>query len=201
MKTMTQTKRIGEVKRETNETRIALTVNIDGSGEYMVKTPVPFFTHMLEQFARHGGFDLTVDAEGDVEIDYHHTVEDVGICLGQALVKAWGNKAGINRYGECTLPMQEALIRTSLDICGRPHLTFNVPYPTDKVGTFDAELVQEFLIALTNNAGITAHVDLLRGHNMHHIIEGTFKSFTRALSSALRMDSRVTGLPSTKGML
>ncbi len=193
--------RIGEVKRETKETRISLTVNLDGTGAYMVKTPVPFFTHMLEQLARHGGFDLTVDAEGDVEIDFHHTVEDVGICLGQAFKKALGDMQGINRYGECTLPMQEALIRTSLDICGRPFLFFNVKYPHAKVGTFDAELVQEFLIAFCNHAGVTMHLDLLRGENMHHIIEGTFKSFTKALSKAVRVEGRVQGLPSTKGLL
>lgn len=193
-------RRIGEVKRETKETNISLTLNLDGTGTYMVRTPVPFLTHMLEQFARHGGFDLTVDAEGDVHIDDHHTVEDVGICLGQALTKALGDKTGITRYGECTLPMQEALVRTALDICGRPHLYYFVKFPHAKVGKFDAELVQDFFIALGNNAGITAHIDLLRGENMHHIIEGIFKSYTRALSAAVAMSSRA-GLPSTKGML
>jgi imidazoleglycerol-phosphate dehydratase len=193
--------RIGEIKRETKETKIALTINLDGTGTYDVRTPVPFFSHMLEQLARHGGFDLTVDAAGDVDIDGHHTVEDVGICLGQALVQAVGDKAGMNRYGECTLPMQEALLRTALDFCGRPHLTYNVKFPFSKVGNFDVELVQEFMIAVVNNAGITMHIDLLRGENMHHIVEGTFKSFTRALSSAVRLESRVAGLPSTKGLL
>lgn len=194
------TRRIGEVKRETKETNISLTLNLDGSGTYMVRTPVPFLTHMLEQFARHGGFDLTVDAEGDVHIDDHHTVEDVGICLGQALTKALGDKSGITRYGECTLPMQEALVRTALDICGRPHLYYFVKFPHAKVGKFDAELVQDFFIALNNNAGITAHIDLLRGENMHHIVEGIFKSYTRALSAAVSLSNRA-GLPSTKGML
>lgn len=198
---MSTTQRIAEIRRDTNETQISLTLNLDGTGQYDIRTPVPFFSHMLEQFARHGGFDLTLDAKGDVEIDAHHTVEDVGICIGQALVKALGDKAGIGRYGERTLPMQDALIRTALDICGRPHLTFVVDFPAPKVGDFDAELVQEFLIAVTNNAGITAHVDLLRGFNMHHIVEGTFKSFTRALADAVRLDSRLEGLPSTKGML
>lgn len=193
-------RRIGEVKRETKETQISLTLNLDGSGTYLVRTPVPFLTHMLEQFARHGGFDLTVDAEGDVHIDDHHTVEDVGICLGQALTKALGDKSGITRYGECTLPMQEALVRTALDICGRPHLYYFVKFPYAKVGKFDAELVQDFFIALNNNAGITAHIDLIRGENMHHIVEGIFKSYTRALSQAVAMSSRA-GLPSTKGML
>lgn len=193
-------RRIGEVKRETKETNISLTLNLDGSGTYLVRTPVPFLTHMLEQFARHGGFDLTVDAEGDVHIDDHHTVEDVGICLGQALTKALGDKSGITRYGECTLPMQEALVRTALDICGRPHLYYFVKFPHAKVGKFDAELVQDFFIALNNNAGITAHIDLLRGENMHHIVEGVFKSYTRALSQAVGMSNRA-GLPSTKGML
>jgi imidazoleglycerol-phosphate dehydratase len=197
-----RSQRIGEIKRDTKETKISLAVNLDGTGTYMVRTPVPFFTHMLEQFAKHGGFDLTVSAEGDVDIDYHHTVEDVGICLGQALVKALGDKKGIRRYGECTLPMQEALIRTSLDFCGRAHLTWNIAYQRDKVGTFDVELVQEFFIALINNAGITAHVDLLRGENTHHIVEGTFKSFTRALAQAVGHDERLAGvLPSTKGLL
>lgn len=193
-------RRIGEVKRQTKETNISLSINLDGTGTYMVRTPVPFLTHMLEQFAKHGGFDLTVDAEGDTHIDDHHTVEDVGICLGQALTKALGDKAGINRYGECTLPMQEALVRTVLDICGRPHLYYYVKFPHAKVGTFDTELVQDFFIALNNNAGITAHIDLLRGENNHHIVEGTFKSYTRALSEAVRVGNRV-GLPTTKGML
>jgi imidazoleglycerol-phosphate dehydratase len=193
-------KRIGEVKRQTKETNIALSINLDGTGTYMVRTPVPFLTHMLEQFAKHGGFDLTVDAEGDVHIDDHHTVEDVGICLGQALTKALGDKAGINRYGECTLPMQESLVRTALDICGRPHLYYYVNFPAAKTGKFDAELVQDFFIALNNHAGITAHVDLLRGENVHHIIEGIFKSYTRALSHAVRIGAR-NGLPTTKGLL
>lgn len=193
--------RSGEVTRETKETKIALRIDLDGTGSYAIRTPVPFFTHMLEQFAKHGTFDLAIDAQGDIEIDAHHTVEDVGICLGQAITKALGDKVGINRYGECTLPMQEALVRTALDICGRPHLTFNVAFPATKVGHFDAELVQEFFIAVTNHAGITAHIDLLRGENMHHIIEGTFKSFTRALSVAVRLEGRVAGLPSTKGAL
>jgi imidazoleglycerol-phosphate dehydratase len=192
--------RIGEIKRETKETKISLSINLDGSGTYAINTPVPFLTHMLEQFAKHGGFDLKVDAEGDVQIDDHHTVEDVGICLGQAITKALGDKAGIKRYGECTLPMQEALVRTVLDICGRPHLYYFVKFPHAKVGTFDVELVQDFFIALNNNAGITAHIDLLRGENNHHIVEGTFKSYTRALAEAVRLGNGV-GLPSTKGML
>ena len=194
-------KRIGEIKRETKETRITVTLDLDGKGTYMVRTPIPFFTHMLEQFAKHGGFDLSVHAEGDVEIDFHHTVEDVGICIGQALVKAVGEKHGMRRYGGCTLPMQDALLRTALDFCGRPHLTFAVPFPHPKVGNFDAELVEEFFIALVNNAGITAHIDLLRGHNMHHIVEGAFKSFTRALAEAVSVDEARMTLPTTKGML
>lgn len=192
--------RIGTVKRETKETKISVSLNLDGSGTYLIRTPVPFFTHMLEQFARHGGFDLTIDAEGDTHIDDHHTVEDVGICIGQALSKALGEKAGINRYGECTLPMQEALIRTALDICGRPFMLYNVKFPHAKVGTFDAELVQDFMISISNHAGITAHIDMLRGENMHHICEGVFKSYTKALSHAVRVEGR-TGLPTTKGML
>ena len=193
--------RIGEIKRESKETKISVSINLDGTGIYNIRTPVPFFSHMLEQFSRHGGFDLTVNAEGDTHIDDHHTVEDVGICLGQAIAKALGDKAGINRYGECTLPMQEALIRTALDICGRPHLYFFVKFPHTKVGTFDVELVQDFFIALHNNAGITGHIDLLRGENLHHIVEGTFKSYTRALANAVRLEGRVAGVPTTKGML
>ncbi len=193
--------RISQVKRKTTETDISLKINIDGSGKYRIKTPVPFLTHMLELFSKHGLFDLDITASGDVEIDSHHTVEDIGICLGEAFNKALGKKEKIKRYGEAKVPMDEALAQITLDISGRPHLTCNIPQIEDKVGHFDTELVEEFFQAFVNNSGTTLHINLISGKNSHHIIEAVFKAFARALDSATLLDPRVSGIPSTKGAL
>jgi imidazoleglycerol-phosphate dehydratase len=193
--------RISQIKRKTTETDITLKINIDGSGKYSIKTPVPFLTHMLELFSKHGLFDLDITASGDVEIDSHHTVEDIGICLGEAINKALGKKEKIKRYGEAKVPMDEALAQITLDISGRPHLTCNVPQIEDKVGEFDTELVEEFFQAFVNNCGITLHINLISGKNSHHIIEAVFKAFARALDTATLLDPRVSGIPSTKGAL
>ena len=193
--------RISQVKRKTTETDVTLKINIDGSGKYSIKTPVPFLTHMLELFSKHGLFDLEIIASGDVEIDFHHTVEDIGICLGEAFNKALGKKEKIKRYGEAKVPMDEALAQITLDISGRPHLTCNIPQIEDKVGQFDTELVEEFFQAFVNNSGITLHINLISGKNSHHIIEAVFKAFARALDAATLLDPRVSGIPSTKGAL
>ena len=193
--------RKSDIKRETKETGISLSLNIDGSGEYDISTPVPFFTHMLELMTRHGLFDIKIEASGDVEIDFHHTVEDVGICLGETIKAALGDKKGIRRYGNAVVPMDEALAEVSLDISGRPHLSFNAVIAAEKAGGFDVELAEEFFQALVNNAGITVHIDLKRGANAHHCLEAIFKAFGRALDSATSIDERVKGVPSTKGRL
>ena len=193
--------RISQVKRKTTETDVTLEINLDGSGKYSIKTPVPFLTHMLELFSKHGLFDLEIIASGDVEIDFHHTVEDIGICLGEAFNKALGKKEKIKRYGEAKVPMDEALAQITLDISGRPHLTCNIPQIEDKVGQFDTELVEEFFQAFVNNSGITLHINLISGKNSHHIIEAVFKAFARALDAATLLDPRVSGIPSTKGAL
>jgi imidazoleglycerol-phosphate dehydratase len=193
--------RISQVKRKTTETDVTLKINLDGSGKYSIKTPVPFLTHMLELFSKHGLFDLEIIASGDVEIDFHHTVEDIGICLGEAFNKALGKKEKIKRYGEAKVPMDEALAQITLDISGRPHLTCNIPQIEDKVGHFDTELVEEFFQAFVNNSGITLHINLISGKNSHHIIEAVFKAFARALDAATLLDPRVSGIPSTKGAL
>jgi imidazoleglycerol-phosphate dehydratase len=193
--------RISQVKRKTTETDVTLKINLDGSGKYSIKTPVPFLTHMLELFSKHGLFDLEIIASGDVEIDFHHTVEDIGICLGEAFNKALGKKEKIKRYGEAKVPMDEALAQITLDISGRPHLTCNIPQIEDKVGQFDTELVEEFFRAFVNNSGITLHINLISGKNSHHIIEAVFKAFARALDTATLLDPRVSGIPSTKGAL
>jgi len=194
-------KRSAPVTRTTTETDIALTFSIDGTGQYEIDTPVPFLTHMLELFTRHGMFDFTVKATGDVAIDYHHTVEDLGICLGQALQKALGDKQDIFRYGEATIPMDEAAAHTCIDLGGRPYLAFQVPDMPQKVGDFDLELVAEFFQAFVNNSACNLHIRVLSGKNAHHIIEAVFKSFARALDNASRIDPRGGGIRSTKGTL
>jgi len=194
-------KRSAPVTRKTTETDIALTLTIDGSGQYAIDTPVPFLTHMLELFSRHGMFDLTIKATGDVAIDYHHTVEDIGICLGQALRNALGDKQNMSRYGEATIPMDEAAANTCIDLGGRPFLSFQVPDMPHKVGDFDLELVAEFFQAFVNNSACNLHIRVLSGKNAHHIIEAVFKSFARALDSATRIDPRGGGIRSTKGTL
>ncbi len=190
-----------QVKRKTTETDVSLKLNIDGSGKYSINTPVPFLTHMLELFTKHGLFDLEIDASGDTAIDFHHTVEDIGICLGEAFNKALGKKEKIKRYGEAKVPMDEALAQITLDISGRPHLTCNMPQIEEKVGQFDTELVEEFFQAFVNNSSITLHINILSGKNSHHIIEAAFKAFARALDAATQLDPRVSGVPSTKGAL
>lgn len=193
--------RHAEVRRETTETQIALELALDGTGRYDVQTPVAFLSHMLELFARHGMFDLTVRAEGDTQIDDHHTVEDLGIVLGQAVDKAVGNKAGMRRFGSARIPMQEALATVDLDLCGRAYFVYNVNLPKAKAGTFDVELAQDFLLAFANHAQATLHVNLLYGENLHHCLEAVFKGLGQALDIATQMDLRVDGPLSTKGVL
>jgi imidazoleglycerol-phosphate dehydratase len=188
--------------RTTAETEISVAIDLDGSGAYDNQTGVGFFDHMLDQLARHALIDLTVRAKGDLHIDDHHTVEDTGIVIGQALAAALGDKRGIQRYGACLLPMDDALVRAALDLSGRPFLVWNVEMPTAKIGTFDTELVREFFQALSTHGGITLHVDLLHGLNSHHIAEAAFKAVARALRQALETDPRkADAIPSTKGAL
>lgn len=193
--------RIATVARKTSETDIELTWNLDGTGTYQLNTLVPFFDHMLAQIARHGFTDLTVRCQGDIEIDAHHTVEDVGIALGQALRQALGDGRGIRRYGHAYVPFDETLAFCAMDISGRPHLVFDAQFPREKVGEFDTELVVEFFRALAVNAGMTLHLKV-SGTNTHHMIEGLFKAFARALDAAKQVDPRLAGaVPSTKGSL
>jgi imidazoleglycerol-phosphate dehydratase len=188
--------------RSTAETEISVTVDLDGSGNYDNKTGIGFFDHMLDQLARHSLIDLTVRAQGDLHVDDHHTVEDTGIALGQALTAALGDKRGIQRYGACLLPMDDAMVRTALDLSGRPFLVWSLPMPSPKIGGFDTELVREFFQALSTHGGITLHVDLLHGLNSHHIAEAAFKSVARALREAVSTDPRkADAIPSTKGAL
>lgn len=194
--------RSSTITRKTAETDISVTINLDGTGQYEMATGVGFFDHMLDQLARHSLIDMTIRATGDLHIDDHHTVEDVGIALGQALTQAIGDKKGIRRYGSCLLPMDDALVRTALDLSGRPFLIWNMDLPTAKIGTFDTELVREFFQALSTHGGITLHVDQLHGLNSHHIAEAAFKSVARALRDAVETDPRkADAIPSTKGAL
>ena len=188
--------------RTTAETDVTVEIDLDGSGAYDNQTGVGFFDHMLDQLARHSLIDMTIRAKGDLHIDDHHTVEDVGITLGQALTQALGDKRGIRRYGACLLPMDDALVRTALDLSARPFLIWNVDIPTPKIGSFDTELVREFFQALSTHGGITLHVDMLHGLNSHHIVEAAFKSVARALREAVEVDPRKSdAIPSTKGAL
>ena len=190
------------ITRKTAETDISVTVDLDGSGQYDNQTGVGFFDHMLDQLARHSLIDMTIRATGDLHIDDHHTVEDTGIALGQALTQALGDKRGIRRYGSCLLPMDDALVRVALDLSGRPFLVWNMDLPTPKIGTFDTELVREFFQALSTHAGITLHVDALHGLNSHHMAEAAFKAVARALRDAVETDPRkADAVPSTKGAL
>ena len=194
--------RQASLTRKTAETDVTVKIDLDGTGQYDNQTGVGFFDHMLDQLARHSLIDMTIRAEGDLHIDDHHTVEDVGITLGQALTQALGDKRGIRRYGSCLLPMDDALVRTALDLSARPFLIWNVDIPTDKIGSFDTELAREFFQALSTHGGITLHVDMLHGLNSHHIVEATFKSVARALREAIEVDPRKSGdIPSTKGAL
>ena len=194
--------RTATVTRKTAETDISAAINLDGTGQHDCQTGIGFFDHMLDQLARHSLIDLTIRATGDLHIDDHHTVEDVGIALGQALTQALGDKRGIRRYGQFRLAMDDAQIATALDLSARPYLIWTVAMPTPKIGTFDTELVREFFQALSTHGGITLHVDKLHGFNSHHIAEATFKSVARALREAVEPDSRLgDALPSTKGAL
>jgi imidazoleglycerol-phosphate dehydratase len=194
--------RTAKITRKTAETAITVELNLDGNGSYDNQTGVGFFDHMLDQLARHSLIDMKIRCKGDLHIDDHHTVEDVGIALGQALTAALGDKRGIRRYGECHLPMDDAQIRAALDLSGRPYLVWTVEMPTPKIGTFDTELVREFFQALSTHGGITLHVDQLHGINSHHIAEAAFKAVARALRLAVETDPRKSdAIPSTKGAL
>lgn len=194
--------RTARITRKTAETEIDVDINLDGSGIYDNQTGVGFFDHMLDQLARHALIDMKVRAKGDLHIDDHHTVEDTGIALGQALSQALGTKTGIRRYGSCLLPMDESLVRAALDLSGRPFLVWNLDLPTSKIGNFDTELVQEFFTAFAMNGGITLHVEKLAGQNSHHIAESAFKAVARALRDAMETDPRkADAIPSTKGIL
>ncbi len=194
--------RTATITRKTGETDITVTINLDGTGSYDNQTGVGFFDHMLDQLGRHALLDLTVKATGDLHIDDHHTVEDVGIALGQALAEALGDKRGINRYGECSLPMDDAQVHCALDLSGRPYLNFDVAFAAHKIGTFDTELVREFFQALSTHGGITLHITQRSGFNAHHIAEAAFKAVARALRIAMESDPRKSdAIPSTKGTL
>ena len=193
--------RTAKIDRSTKETNINLALDLDGRGEYQIESGVPFFDHMLTQIARHGFFDLQLAAKGDLEIDAHHTVEDVGICLGEAFKQALGDKTGVRRYGRGTMPMHESLAAVILDFSGRPFLVFNVPLPKAQVGNFEMELVEEFFTAFCNHSGANVHVNLAYGDNLHHIVEAVFKAFARALDEATQLDPRVEGVLSSKGTL
>lgn len=194
--------REAEINRKTNETDIRLKLLVEGAGSFKIDTGCGFLDHMLTLFACHGRFNLTLVCKGDTEVDYHHTAEDIGIALGEAFGKALGDRRGIKRYGNCILPMDEALILTAVDISGRKHLSFSLDIPSQKVGDFDTELVEEFFLGFVRNADITLHIRQLAGKNSHHIIEGTFKSFARSLAEAVRIDEALRDeIPSSKGVI
>ena len=194
--------RTAEINRKTNETDIKLSLNLDGTGKSEINTGCGFLDHMLTLFARHGGFDLTVSCKGDTYVDYHHTVEDIGIALGDAFKSALGDMRGITRYGSFNLPMDEALIMTAVDISGRAHLSYDLTIPAQKVGDFDTELTEEFYLGFVRHAAVTLHIKQLSGTNSHHIIEGAFKSVARSLAAAVKIDqNRRDEIPSTKGVL
>lgn len=193
--------RSGAVRRETKETQITIQIDLDGSGKYQVETPFPFLNHMLSAFAKHGYFDLTVKAKGDVEIDDHHTVEDIGIVLGETLAKAWGEKRGIRRFGHASIPLDEALAEVTVDLSGRPYLVYQVQMPKKKIKEFDTDLVEHFFRAVVDQCKINLHINLHYGKDPHHILEAIFKGFGRALDAATQIDPRLKGVASTKGKL
>lgn len=193
--------RTATVTRDTKETRIALTLNLDGSGNAEIATGIGFFDHMLNSFARHGMFDLTLTVDGDLEVDTHHTVEDTGIVLGKAIKEAVGDKKGMQRYGSALLPMDEALLLCALDLCGRPYLVYDLKLDRERVGGFETEMVREFFYAVSYGAEMNLHIKELDGSNCHHIIEGAFKAFAKALDQATGLDTRISGVLSTKGSL
>ena len=193
--------RIGKYSRKTNETDIKITINLDGSGKTDINTGIGFFDHMLTNFARHGLFDLDVKVEGDLYVDCHHTIEDTGIALGNAIKEALGDKKSINRYGFFILPMDESLVQCALDLSGRPYLVFNVEFTTEKVGYMDTEMVREFFHAIAYTCGMNLHIRMLESGNNHHMIEGIFKAFAKSLDKATIIDDRITDVLSTKGSL
>lgn len=194
--------RIGEIHRKTKETDLLVRIDLDGTGQASVRTGIGFFDHMLDAFARHGLFDVSISAQGDLHVDGHHTVEDTGIALGQAIVQALGDRAGIRRYGDAMVPLDEALVRAVVDVSGRPFLRYEMEIAKwQMLGDYDVFLTPEFFRALVTNAQLTVHLDLVRGDNPHHIVEAAFKAMARALDSATRIDPRVSGVPSTKGSL
>ncbi len=193
--------RTAKVERKTKETDISANVELDGAGKAEVETGMPFFNHMLDIFTRHGLFDITVKAKGDLEVDYHHTVEDVGLALGQAFKDALGDKRGIRRFGESSCPLDETLAKVVVDLSGRPYLSYNVKIRPGRVGDFDTDLPHEFFAAFANQLGMNLHIDVIRGENPHHIIEACFKAFARAMDMATQLDTRIQGVLSTKGSL
>jgi len=193
--------RTAKIERNTAETRIQLELNVDGKGAALVQTGIPFFDHMLVLFTKHGLFDLSLQVDGDIEVDFHHTVEDTGIALGQAFTKALGNKGGITRYGTAYVPMDETLARTVVDLSGRPYLSYRAPGGVEAIGLFPFQLVEEFLRGFSVHAACNTHVEVLYGRDAHHMAEAIFKSLARALDAATRLDPRVDGIPSTKGVL
>ena len=193
--------RTSSIERITKETRIRLSLSLDGTGQGKICTSVPFLDHMLDLFARHGLFDLEVEASGDIDIDFHHTVEDIGIVLGQAIREALGDKKGIRRYGQATVPMDETLASVATDLSGRPYLVYHVNLPKVKIGEFDVELAREFFQALVNNLGANLHINVMYGDNVHHVLEACFKATARALDMATQLDPRIEGVLSTKGKL
>ena len=193
--------RTSSIQRDTAETKIELRLNLDGEGKTTIETGIGFFDHMLTHIGKHSLSDLTVKVQGDLEVDCHHTVEDTGIVLGQAIKEAIGNKEGINRYGEAIIPMDEALVLCAIDLSGRPYVDVDTPFTVDRVGEFDTEMVEEFFRAVAVHAGMNLHIQVLRGKNNHHIIEGMYKAFAKALLRAVTMNPRLNGVASTKGML
>ena len=193
--------RTGRVERKTKETEIVVAIDIEGSGKAEIETGMPFFNHMLESFSRHGLFDIKLQARGDLEVDYHHTVEDVGLSVGEAFKKALGDKQGIRRFGEASCPLDETLAKVVIDLSGRPYLSYNVKIRPGRVGSFDTDLPHEFYAAFTNQLGMNLHIDVIRGENPHHIIEACFKAFARAMDMATGFDERIRGVLSTKGNL
>ena len=194
-------KRKAKVHRKTSEVDVTVDIDLDGKGKYEIETGIPFFDHMLSQFAKHGYFDLRIKAKGDIEVDYHHTVEDVGLALGEAVLKALGDKKGITRFGEATVPFDETLATSNVDLSGRPFLVFHAEIPKSKVGEFDLELAEEFFKSFSNTLLCNLHIDLKYGDNLHHMVEAIFKSVGRALDTATKLDPRTDEVPSTKGKL
>lgn len=193
--------RTATITRKTKETQLEITLDLDGQGDYEGSIGVPFLEHMLDLLARHGMIDLKISGQGDTQIDPHHTVEDIGIVLGQALAEALGDKRGITRFGSSTMPMEETLVRVVLDVCGRPFLHYQAEVQKERIGDFEVELAEDFFRSVAMNAGLTLHIELLHGKNSHHVIEAIFKAFARALRTAISIDERQSGVPSTKGIL